>query len=201
MKDFSVQGETQLVGALHLLHDPEVGSMDREETTWTTRPSRRTLDGRATMARIGKRDGEASLKGKKSNIVGQTFQIWPDNFSPGTFERGKRGKRGKKGKREGKFGRIVRRWSKGRSAFMRLGKRLNNKIGKEMILHKTGEPLELDEISSQETNPDFEFGDLGRNWRFGERWRRRNCLEEGTCNVVLNRNGITYRIFFRNNLF
>ena len=200
MKDnFSVQAETQLVGALHLLHDPEVGSMDREETTWTTRPSRRTLDGRATMARIGKRDGEASLKGKKSNIVGQTFQMWPDNFSPGTFERGKRGERGK---REGKFGRIVRRWSKGRSAFMRLGKRLNNKIGKEMILEKTGEPLELDEISSQETNPDFEFGDLGRNWRVGERWRRwrrRNCLEGGTCNVVLNRNGITYRIFYRNN--
>ena len=85
---------------------------------------------------------------------------------------------------------------------MRLGKRLNNKIGKEMILEKTGEPLELDEISSQETNPDFEFGDLGRNWRVGERWRRwrrRNCLEEGTCNIVLNRNGITYRIFYRNN--
>ena len=69
--NFCVQGETQLVGALHLLHDPEVGSMDREETTWTTRPSRRTLDGRATMARIGKRDGEASMKDKKSNIVGQ----------------------------------------------------------------------------------------------------------------------------------
>ena len=200
-----------MVGALHLLHDPEVGSMDREETTWTTRPSRRTLDGRATMARIGKRDGEASMKGigKKSNIVGhQTFQMWPDNFSPETFERGKIGKRGKRvkigeigkrGKREGKFGRIVRRWSKGRSAFMRLGKRLNNKIGKEMILEKTGEPLELDEMSSQETNPDFEFGDLGRNWRVGERWRRRNCLEGGTCNVVLNRNGITYRIFYRNN--
>ena len=194
-----------MVGALHLLHDPEVGSMDREETTWTTRPSRRTLDGRATMARIGKRDGEASMKGKKSNIVGQTFQMWPDNFSPGTFERGKIGKIGKRGKRGGKFGRIVRRWSKGRSAFMRLGKRLNNKIGKEMILEKTGEPLELDEISSQETNPDFEFGDLGRNWRVGERWRRwrrwrrRNCLEERTCNVVLNRNGITYRIFYRNN--
>ena len=152
------------------------------------------------MARIGKRAGKASMMriGKKSvemlpddpNLSLATFvrderggnmgRSWKTNFGRrwpnfiSRFVRFSRTERG--GSQIG--GRIARRWSKGRSAFMRLGKRKKGKL--EMIKWQKRDP----EIILKR---DFGFGGRGR------------CVEEEFCNVEFNRNGVTYRIFYRHN--
>ena len=117
----------------------------------------------------------------------KTVQMWPNDPKLSRFirfvrEEGGEGKivqeEGGKlegGKGGGKIGkRIARRWSKGRSAFMRLGKRKKSKVERKR------DPENI-------VKRDFGFGG------------RRRCGEENFCNVEFNRNGVTFQIFYRHN--
>ena len=177
------------------------------------------------MARIGKRAGKASMMriGKKS------LEMLPDdpNLSLATFARDERGGNvgrswktnfGQKWPNLSRFVRFYRtergsgpRRNKGRSAFMRLGKRINNKAEEqpgvemmsqkkdpepetilqkrdpEMVLQKRNPKIILQKRDPDQVDQEDEFDDS------------RRCLEEKICNVVFNRNGMTYRIFYRQN--
>ena len=226
--------------------------MEEEEgvaTRWMVKPSRRRLNSRETMARIGKRavarigkrTGKASMMriGKKNlpdNLTilpnlkmlpdnlkmlpynlkmlpdwkmlpgdlspatiasrdegggnmekrsWKTVQMWPNDPKLSRFirfvrEEGGEGKivQEEGGKLEGVGAgigkRIARRWSKGRSAFMRLGKRKKSKVERKR------DPENI-------VKRDFGFGG------------RRRCGEENFCNVEFNRNGVTFQIFYRHN--
>ena len=151
--------------------------------------------------------------GKKS------LEMLPDhpNLSLATFARDERGGnvgrswKNNFGQRWPNLSRFVRfyrterggpRRNKGRSAFMRLGKRINNKVEKgpgvemisqkkdpepEMILQKRDPEMVLQKRDPDQVDQEDEFDDS------------RRCLEEKICNVVFNRNGVTYRIFYRQN--
>ena len=103
---------------------------------------------------------------------------------------------------------------------MRLGKRINNKVedepGVEMILQKREPGIILHkkdpepemilqkrnpEMVLQKRNPEMilQKRDPDQVDQEDEFDGSRRCLEEKICNVVFNRNGMTYRIFYRQN--
>ena len=223
-----------------LTDEPKDGGTKEEETTWMVKPpSRRTLNSRVTMARIGKRAGKASMMriGKKSvemlpdnpNLSLATFvrdersgnmaKSWKTNFNRrwpnfiSRFVRFYRTERG--GSQIG--GRIARRWSKGRSAFMRLGKRINDKVEEEPVLEMMSQKRDPEmilqkrdpEIIFQKGDPEIIFQKRDPEMILPKRYSDQDnqvdfggsthCLEENICNVVFSKNGMTYRIFYRHN--
>ena len=74
---------------------------------------------------------------------------------------------------------------------MRLGKRDDDKVEEEplvgMISQKRNPEIILQKRDPDQVDQQDEFGGS------------RQCLEKKICNVVFNRNGMTYRIFYRHN--
>ena len=204
-----------------LINDPKERGIEEEESkTWMVKPSA----SRRTMGRIGKRAGKASMMriGKKTL---EMLPIEDPSLSPATlFSRDERG--GKIGGRSWKINqmwlnhpklsryvrfvreerggigeigeRISRRLSKGRSAFFRLGKRFDNNTSSNVEEEPRVERISQKRDPEKTLKRDYDQVDFGSGGNFGSGGRSR-CLEEKMCNVVFNRNGMTYRIFYRNN--
>ena len=135
-------------------------------------PGWKMLPGDLSPVTIASRDEGGGNMEKRS---WKTVQMWPNDPKLSRFIRFVREEGGKLEGGGGKIGkRIARRWSKGRSAFMRLGKRKKSKV-------------------EQKRDPE---NIVKRDFGFGG---RRRCGEENFCNVEFNRNGVTFQIFYRHN--
>ena len=92
---------------------------------------------------------------------------------------------------------------------MRLGKRINDKVEEEPLLEMMSQKRDP-EMTLQKRNPEMilqkrdpeiilqkrDPDQVDQQDEFGG---SRQCLEKKICNVVFNRNGMTYRIFYRHN--